>query len=197
MAHITLAGTLLDPNSALAVGDKIRFTHKSTTGNTVGGAVSVLTIDPSGTYSIDLQYGLILVEYKDIRKQQFENKGVVTVNGTNPATSIPELLNATVPVSSAELIEFQTILADATTQADNSAASAVISTTQADNAAISAALSASVSNYSSKTVTVDTVLLSNTEYQTGKDLVINFDATLTIPVTSTVNVQNYSAQQQL
>jgi hypothetical protein len=115
MAFINLAGTLLDPNSEFAVGDKIRFTHKSTTGETIQGAVSVLTIPPDGMYDIDLQFGLVLVEYKDVRKSQFENRGVATVNGTNPATSIPELLNALVPVSSAELIEFQAILADCVT----------------------------------------------------------------------------------
>lgn len=112
MAHITLSGTLLDPNGDNAVGDKIRFTHKSTTGETVQSAVSVLTIPPDGTYSINLEYGLVLVEYKDITSAQFKNRGVATVNSDNPATSIPELLNAVVPVSSAELIEFQAILAD-------------------------------------------------------------------------------------
>ena len=112
MANITLAGTLRDPNGDLAVGDKIRFTHKSTTGETVKSASSILTIDPTGVYSVDLEYGLILVEYKDARNSQFKNLGVATVNGTNPATTIPELLNALVPVSSAELIEFQAILAD-------------------------------------------------------------------------------------
>lgn len=112
MAHITLAGTLLDPTSELAVGDQVRFTHKSTTGETIKSAVSLLTIPPTGDYSIDLQYGLVLVEYKDVRKSQFKNLGVATVNQDNPATSIPELLNALVPVSSAELIEFQAILAD-------------------------------------------------------------------------------------
>jgi hypothetical protein len=112
MAFITLSGTLLDPNGDLAVGDQIRFTHKSTTGETVQSAVSIITVNPAGTYSLPLQYGLVLVEYKDIRTQQFKNLGVATVNQDNPATSIPELLNALVPVSSTELIEFQAILAD-------------------------------------------------------------------------------------
>ena len=115
MAFITLSGTLLDPNGDLAVGDQIRFTHKSTAGNTVEGAVSIITINPAGTYSFPLQYGLVLVEYKDVRTQQFKNLGVATVNSTNPATSIPELLNALVPASSAELIEFQDILANCVT----------------------------------------------------------------------------------
>ncbi|URC15394.1 hypothetical protein JLT2_26 [Paraglaciecola Antarctic JLT virus 2] len=113
MASITLAGTLLDPNGDLAVGDQIRFTHNSTTGQTVRGAVSVVTINPAGTYTLPLQFGLVLVEYKDARNVDFKNLGVATVNSSNTATSIPELLNALVPVSSAELIEFQSILSDA------------------------------------------------------------------------------------
>lgn len=127
MAFINLAGTLLDPNSEFAVGDKVRFTHESTTGETVKGAVYVLTIPPDGMYDIDLQFGLVLVEYKDARKSHYENRGVATVNGTNPATSIPELLNALVPVSSAELIEFQAILADCVTEADRAEDAADIS----------------------------------------------------------------------
>ena len=115
MAFITLSGTLLDPNGDLAVGDQIRFTHNSTTGQTVQSAVSIITVNPSGTYSLPLQYGLVLVEYKDVKNHQFKNLGVATVNATNTATSIPELLNALVPVSSAELIEFQAILADCVT----------------------------------------------------------------------------------
>lgn len=126
MANITLAGTLRDPNGDLAVGDKIRFTHKSTTGETVKSASSILTIDPTGVYSVDLEYGLILVEYKDARNSQFENLGVATVNGTNPATTIPELLNALVPVSSAELIEFQAILADCVTAKDAAELAALV-----------------------------------------------------------------------
>jgi hypothetical protein len=127
MAFITLSGTLLDPNGDLAVGDQIRFTHKSTTGETVESAVSLITVDPAGAYSLPLQYGLVLVEYKDVRTQQFKNLGVATVNQDNPATSIPELLNALVPASSAELIEFQAILADcvtAQTAAENAATTA-------------------------------------------------------------------------
>ena len=112
MANITLTGTLLDPNSGFAARDKIRFTHKTTTGSTLKGSVSTLVIGADGSYSIDLQYGLVLVERRDSTKSQYINLGVVTVNADNPATTLPELLSATVPVSSEELIEFQSILAD-------------------------------------------------------------------------------------
>ena len=138
MAHITLSGTLLDPNGDNAVGDKIRFTHKSTTGETVQSAVSVLTIPPNGTYSINLEYGLVLVEYKDITSAQFKNRGVATVNSDNPATSIPELLNAVVPVSSAELIEFQAILADCSTAKTGAETAQAAAETAAAEAAASA-----------------------------------------------------------
>lgn len=135
MASITLSGTLLDPNSAFAVGDVIRFTHKSTTGNTLSGAVSLLTIDQTGSYSISLEYGLVLVEYKDSKNLQFKNLGVATVNANNPAVSLPELMNAVVPVSSAELIEFQTVLAD-TIAAKNASVVAKDASVVAKNASV-------------------------------------------------------------
>jgi lysophospholipase L1-like esterase len=112
MAHITLAGVLLDPTGEFSVGDRVKFTHQSTTGNTMRSAVSEIIVPPNGAYSIDLEYGLVLVEYNDYRLGQYRNLGVATVNATNTATSIPELLNAVVPASSAELIEFQSILSD-------------------------------------------------------------------------------------
>ena len=139
MAHITLAGVLLDPTGEFAVGDKVRFTHKSTTGETIMGAISVLTVPPNGAYSIDLEYGLVFVEYMDYRRGQWCNLGVATVNATNPATSIPELLNALVPVSSAELIEFQAILADCVAAENNAASSAAAALVSETNAANSAA----------------------------------------------------------
>jgi hypothetical protein len=112
MAHITLAGVLLDPTGEFSVGDRVKFTHQSTTGNTMRTAVSEIIVPPNGAYSIDLEYGLVLVEYNDYRLGQYRNLGIATVNATNTATSIPELLNAVVPASSAELIEFQSILSD-------------------------------------------------------------------------------------
>ena len=112
MASITLSGTLLDPSSKVAIGDEVRFTHRTTTGSTVQSAQSSLTIGVSGAYSIQLQYGLILVEYKDYTSRQFKNLGVVTVNQDSTATSLPELLNAIVPPTDAQLLEFQAILAD-------------------------------------------------------------------------------------
>jgi len=118
MASITLTGSLLDPDGFFSIGDQVRFTHKSNTGSTIKSAVSVITIPPSGNYNITLQYGLVRVEYKDILTGVYKDVGVVTVNQDNPATTLPELLNAAVPPSSQEMIEFQNILADCVQQAN-------------------------------------------------------------------------------
>ena len=152
MAFITLAGSLKDPNSDLSIGDQVRFTQQSTTGETLEGAVSVVTISVLGTYSVNLQYGLVLVEYRNAKNPNFKSLGIKTVNSNNPATSIPELLTATVPVSSADLIAFQAILAD-TVNAENGAVTAknaaVVAQASAETAqaaAVAAAAAASVEN---------------------------------------------------
>ena len=149
MAFITLAGSLKDPNSDLSIGDQVRFTQQSTTGETLEGAVSVVTISVLGTYSVNLQYGLVLVEYRNAKNPNFRSLGIKTVNANNPATSIPELLTATVPVSSADLIAFQTILADAVT-AESGAVTAKNSAVTAETGAVTArnvAVAASIIQY--------------------------------------------------
>jgi hypothetical protein len=112
MASITLTGTLLDPTGEVAVGDQIRFTHQTTTGETIQFARSVLIIPPNGLYNITLEFGLILVEYLDIKDVNYKSLGVVTVNQDSTATDLPGLLNAIVPPTDAQLLLFQGILAD-------------------------------------------------------------------------------------
>jgi hypothetical protein len=156
MAFITLAGSLQDPNSDMSIGDQIRFTQQSTTGQTLKGAVSVVTISVLGTYSVNLQYGLVLVEYRSVKTPSFRSLGIKTVNADNPATSIPELLIATVPVSSADLIAFQALLADSVAARDAAlvaqtgaeAAEATLLATQITTTA----LIASTATFSSSTV---------------------------------------------
>jgi hypothetical protein len=175
MAHITLAGVLLDPTGEFSVGDKVRFTHQSTTGNTMKSAVSVLKVPPNGAYSINLEYGLVLVEYNDYRLGQYRNLGVATVNATNTATSIPELLNAVVPVSSAELIQFQAIQSNcvaAQNAASVSAAAALVS----QNAAAASAATLDLINDLSQAYIFDTVAAyqaSTTAFPIGKTIHLN------------------------
>jgi hypothetical protein len=172
MAHITLAGVLLDPTGEFSVGDKVRFTHQSTTGNTMKSAVSVLKVPPNGAYSIDLEYGLVLVEYNDYRLGQYRNLGIATVNATNTATSIPELLNAVVPVSSAELIQFQTIQSNCVA-AQNAAAASAAAALVSQNAAAASAATLDLINDLSQAYIFDTVAayqVSTTVFPVGKTI---------------------------
>lgn len=113
MASINLSGILKDPTGEVAVGDQIRFTHRTTTGDTIKFARSVLIIPPGGDYDIDLEFGNILVEYLDIKDVNYKNLGIVTVNGDSTAVTLPELLLAIVPPTDEQLLEFQNILAEA------------------------------------------------------------------------------------
>ncbi len=123
MASITLIGSLLDPGGSASIGDQVRFTHKSNTGSTIKSAVSTITIPPDGSYNITLQYGVVRVEYKDILTGVYKDVGVVTVNQDSTATTLPELLNAVVPPTDDQLLEFQAILADCVDAQNNAAQS--------------------------------------------------------------------------
>lgn len=52
-----------------------------------------------------------------------------------------------------------------------------------------------LTNYASKTVSTNTVLDANTEYQTGSNLVIANGVTLTIPASTTLIVHAYAASK--
>jgi hypothetical protein len=201
MAHITLAGVLLDPTGEFSVGDRVRFTHQSTTGNTMRSAVSELIVPPNGAYSINLEYGLVLVEYNDYRLGQYRNLGVATVNATNTATSIPELLNALVPVSDAELIQFQAIQSNCVA-AQNAAAASAAAALVSQNAAAASAATLDLINDPSQAYIFDTVALyqaSTIVFPAGKTIHLNdrgADFTV-IAGTGTANTFNVIASTSL
>ena len=115
MANIRLTGQLVDPVDASPdVGAAMRFTHDTTTGETIKYAQSVVDFaPPSADYDFTLEYGRIVVEYKISDRAQYKNLGMVIVNSTNQATTIPELLNAIVPTTPDIILEMQAILANA------------------------------------------------------------------------------------
>jgi hypothetical protein len=57
MANINLSGSFKNSLGAVDVGGIFIFTHKTTTGNTTATTPSELVVTPSGTYSINLEYG--------------------------------------------------------------------------------------------------------------------------------------------
>jgi len=138
MASITLSGTLLDPVGFFAIGDKIRFTHETNTGKVVKSSITEITIPTSGSYLIELQYGMVRVDYQDIKSSTYTRIGSVTVNQDSTATTIPELLLSTVPPTDEQLLEFQELLQDCKDQVDLSEGFAEDSEQSAINAANSA-----------------------------------------------------------
>jgi hypothetical protein len=111
MANITLTGILLDSLGDVDVGAIVTFTHLTTTGQTIATTQSDLIIAPNGAYSITLEYGEIRIDYTTRYTERFV--GTVIVNGDTTATSLPELLNAAVPVTPAVILQMQGILSDA------------------------------------------------------------------------------------
>lgn len=139
MASKHFEGQLLEPIGDAASNDKLRFTHTSTTGQTIGGAQSVVTIDAAGFYSFDLEYGIIQVEYFSETANRWRVVGSVTINSDITATTITALLNAVTPATPELVLELQQILADAdqiVVDAQNSADAAAQSAIDAANSAV-------------------------------------------------------------
>jgi hypothetical protein len=113
MASVNLSGVLLNPEGFPDVGAIVKFTLLTTTGDTVSSSVSELIVPPDGAYSVDIVYGNLRVDYISDFKERFV--AIVTVNQDTTATSLPELLNAAVPPTNAQLLQFQAILADTVT----------------------------------------------------------------------------------
>jgi lysophospholipase L1-like esterase len=111
MASINLSGILRDSLGEIDVGALIRFTHVTTTGEVLATTEAEYIIPPDGTYSIDVQYGQVRVDYTTRFTENFV--AIVIVNGDSTATNLPDLLNAAVPPTDAQLLQFQGILADA------------------------------------------------------------------------------------
>lgn len=107
MGNITISGILTLPTSGLAAGDKVRFTHKSTTGQTVDGSVSPdFTVPPDGTYSFDIQYGIVQIETWTFRNAKWINHGDAIVNIDQLATTLPDLIGNIVPVTPEQAIRY-------------------------------------------------------------------------------------------
>lgn len=135
MAFVNLSGVLTNPIGGFDVGGILKMTHLTTTGDTLSSTVTELIIPPNGAYDIDLNFGVVRFDYTTEFTQNFI--AITTVNGDTTATTIPELLNAVVPPTNAQLLLFQDILADAVTAETNAAASAASAASNADDTVIS------------------------------------------------------------
>tara|TARA_R110000744_G_scaffold113011_1_gene211821 strand:+ start:2445 stop:4220 length:1776 start_codon:yes stop_codon:yes gene_type:complete len=149
MASVNLTGTLTNPEGEPDEGAIVKFTLLTTTGTTVSSSKSQLEVPQDGLYDIDIVYGNLRVDYiNEDGSTRFV--AIVTVNGDTVATSLPELLNAAVPPTDAQLLEFQGILADAVTAQ------------VAAEAAEAGAVAAEATLLAEKLTTVELIALSNT-----------------------------------
>jgi len=128
MASIHLQGTLVDTLGEIDVGAVLTWTHLTATGEVIPTTKVDLIIPPNGFYSIDVEYGQIRIDYRTRNTERFIAE--VVVNQDSTATSIPELLNAAVPVTDPVILQMQDILSDTEAAKDLAEAAAVQLTTQ-------------------------------------------------------------------
>ncbi len=146
MASHLISGIARDPDGSFAVGDEYRFLHVTNTGDTVKGAQKTITVGVDGSYSIDLEYGQILVSTFDYESKMWTRHAVVTVNADTTASNLPQLLSASVPPTNEQLLQFQVLLGDTEEAATEAEASAQAAAMSESNAAASAAAFAPVNN---------------------------------------------------
>jgi len=128
MASIHLQGTLVDTLGEIDVGAILTWTHLTATGEVIPTTKVDLIIPPNGFYSIDVEYGQIRIDYRTRNTERFIAE--VVVNQDSTATSIPELLNAAVPVTDPVILQMQDLLSDTEAAKDLAEAAAVQLTTQ-------------------------------------------------------------------
>ena len=124
MANINLSGVLRDPLGEVSYGNTVKFTHETTTGETIGGFASALIVEINGSYDIDLEYGNVLIESYDKINSRWIKHGTYTINSETPATSLPELIGVTNPLTEPELLIVQNLVTDAAESAEEALNSA-------------------------------------------------------------------------
>lgn len=136
MASIHLEGNLVDTLGEIDVGAVLTWTQLSNTGETLATTKRDLIIPPDGAYSIDVEFGRIRLDYTTEFTERFLAVVIVDINST--ATTIPELLNAAVPVKEDVIIEMESILGDTVAAKDLAEAAAVAAALSEAEAAASA-----------------------------------------------------------
>ena len=125
MASKNFTGYLRASLGSYANHDLWRFTHISTTGEVVAGSAEEFKVESNGFYDIDIEYGNVVIESKSSLTRKWFVHGSTAINSDTVVTTLPALLNATVPVSEPVLLQMQALLSDAETAAADSEASAV------------------------------------------------------------------------
>ena len=101
MPSVNLTGVLVNPQGDPDAGAIVKFTLQTTTGETIKYSRSELIVPPNGAYDIDIVYGILRVDYVSDFTKRFVS--TVIVNGDTTATTLPELLNESVPETNVQL----------------------------------------------------------------------------------------------
>lgn len=132
MASVNLSGYLNDPLSEFSDKDKILFRFASSTGTVLAGSTSVLTIDNTGYYDIDLQYGNVSIYSRNRYDNKWLLHGTYTINSDTSATSLPVLINSSTALTAAQIVEVEALVADAEAAEAAAAASQAAAETAQD-----------------------------------------------------------------
>lgn len=131
MASINLSGILREPLGEASSGNKIVFTHVSTTGEVIAGSSTRYTVEAGGSYNIDIEYGNVNIMTSDLDSRSWQNHGTTTINQDTTATTLPTLLNSVVPPTDEQILIFQDLVKDAEDARDASQASAAAAASSA------------------------------------------------------------------
>lgn len=143
MASINVKGFLREPLGEASSGNKIIFTHVSTTGEVIAGFKTPYTVAVGGAYDINIEYGNVNIMTSDLNGRSWQNHGTITINADTVATTLPTLLNSAVPPTDAQILLFQELVKDAEDARDASGVSANESAVSAAASAASAVEAAS------------------------------------------------------
>lgn len=172
MAFKNFSGILLDPDGEVCAGDRLRFTQQTITGQVLAGAVSYLDIAPDGSYSIDLQYGIILIDHYDSDSKKWRLQGAVTVNENTKAENLPDLLGESTPPTNEQIKRFEDLLAqakEAAAAADIAAIAARAAALAAEDSEKAAAVSAAEAKEAAAKVAADLAQSIELALQVAKD----------------------------
>ncbi len=131
MASINLSGILREPLGEASSGNKIVFTHVSTTGEVIAGSSTRYTVEAGGSYNIDIEYGNVNIMTSDLDSRSWQNHGTTTINQDTTATTLPTLLNSFVPPTDEQILIFQDLVKDAEDARDASQAAAAAAASSA------------------------------------------------------------------
>lgn len=140
---VPISGILLDPYGNVARFADIKFVTVQGTLDVIESSSAVFRTDENGAYSIDVQFGrfAVLMRFNG-NNGAYDKIQTISVNSDTVASTLGELLAYTEPLTPAEILLVQQLVAQAIAAKDDAEAAALQAAIEAANAAASAAAAA-------------------------------------------------------